>query len=64
MAYVRLVTNEKATVIKFMDMTGYSTAVTDAAATALESLICEEREILHVEVSYEGCDDSKLDWRD
>ena len=58
MAYVRIVTIGKGTVIRNMKMDGYSTKAVDSAATALESIICEERDILKVEVDYEGCDDS------
>jgi len=59
MAYVRLVTNKKETVIRNMDMTGHSICAVDKAVNALESIICEERDILHVEIDYSGCDDSK-----
>lgn len=55
MAWVKLVTNKKDTVIRTIDMTGYSTTAVDKAATALESIIVAERDILHVEVDYEGC---------
>lgn len=59
MAAVKLVTNGNGTVLRSLDMTGHSTYTVDQAATALESIICCEKEILHVEVDYEGCDDSK-----
>ncbi len=59
MASVSIVTNVKGTTLRKLDMTGHSTQAVDQAADALLSIICEEREIVHVEVDYEGCDDSK-----
>lgn len=59
MAEVRIVTNGNNTVLRRLNMTGHSTNAVDQAATAMESIICEEKEILHIEVDYEGCDDSK-----
>ena len=59
MAYVRIVTNKKGTVLRNMKMKNCSTVAVDKAAVALESLICEEREILHIEVDYTGCDNSQ-----
>jgi len=59
MAFVKIITNEHGTVLRNINMTGHSTKAVDQAAVALESIICEEREIVHIEVDYEGCDDSK-----
>ena len=59
MAFVKIVTNKKGTVLRHIDMTGHSTKAVDQAANAIESIICEERDILHVEVDYNGCNDSK-----
>ena len=59
MAYASLVTNGKGTTVrkvKFKE--GSTTDEVDQVAVTLESLICEERDILHVETDYEGCDDS------
>ena len=58
MAYARIVTNKGGTVVKNVKMTGHSTGAVDKAAVALSSIISEEGHILHVEVDYEGCDDS------
>jgi len=59
MAYVKIVTNKKGTVVRNIPMVGHSTQAVDNVATTIESLICEERNILHVEVDYEHCDDSR-----
>jgi hypothetical protein len=59
MAYVRIVTNKNGTVLRNIKMAGHSTSAVDQAAVALESIICEERGIVHIEVDYEDCDDSK-----
>jgi len=59
MAHVRIVTNRKGTVLRHIKMTGHSTVAVDKAAVALESIICEDKDIVHVEVDYDGCDDSK-----
>lgn len=59
MAHIQIVTNEKGTILRNMDMTGCSTGAVDMAATAMNSIINEELEIVHIEVDYEGCDDSK-----
>ena len=58
MAFVKLVTNKKGTVLRNMSFTGSTTGTVDQAARTLESIIFEERDIIHVEVDYEGCDDS------
>lgn len=58
MAYARIVTIGKGTVVKNVKMTGHSINAVDKAAVALDSIICEEREILRVEVDYEGCKES------
>jgi len=39
-------------------MDGHSTYAVDKASTALESIICEDNDILRVEVDYTGCNDS------
>jgi hypothetical protein len=60
MAEVRIVTNKNETVVRRVTLPlGVSVATVDQAATALESVINEEKLILHIEVDYEGCDDSK-----
>lgn len=59
MAFVSIVTNGKGTTVRKLDMTGHTTNAVDSAADALLSVICDEREILHIEVDYEGCNDSK-----
>ncbi len=59
MAYARIVTNKKGTVVRNLVIKDSSCACVDQAAATLASIICEERDILHVEVDYEGCDDSK-----
>ena len=58
MAWARIVTTS-GTVIKNVKMTGHSTWAVDAAASALSSIICNERDILHIEVDYTECNDSK-----
>lgn len=58
MANVQIVTNKKGTVLRNINMDGRSTNAVDKAATALESIIHCELDIVHVEVDYEGCDDS------
>ena len=60
MAYARIVTVKKGTVIKNVKLDGVSVDAVDSAATALESIICEERDILRVEVDYNECYDSTL----
>ena len=60
MAYARIVTVKNGTVVKNVKLNGCSTYTVDQAATALDSIICEDKDILKVEVDYEGCDDSKL----
>lgn len=60
MAFARIVTNGKGTVIKNVNMTGHSTNAVDKAAVALSSIIIDEQHILHIEVDYEGCNDSQL----
>ncbi len=55
MAYVKLVTNEKGTVLRNIDMTGSTIGEVNQAATSMESVVAEEREIVHVEVNYDGC---------
>ena len=58
MAYARIVTKKNGTVIRNVKLDGHSTHAVDSAATALSSIIWDERKILAVEVDYEGCDDS------
>ncbi len=59
MASVKIVTNRQGTVIRNMDMKSCSIACVDKVVNTLESLICAERDILHIVVDYTGCDDSK-----
>ena len=59
MASVKIVTNEHGTVLRNIDFTGKPTRTVDQAATTLESIICGERHIVHIEVNYDGCDNSK-----
>ena len=59
MAYARIVTIRNGTVIRNVKMDGHTTNAVNKAATALDSIICEERELLKVEVDYDGCDDSR-----
>ena len=59
MAFARIVTIGRGTIIRNMKLAdGQPTAAVDQIATTLESLICEELDILKVEVDYTGCDDS------
>ncbi len=58
MAYARIVTVKKGTVVRNIKMDGHSTDAVDKASTALESIICEDNDILRVEVDYTGCDSS------
>jgi len=58
MASVKIITNDKGTVLRNMSMGVCTTNAVDKAATALESIIHCELDIVHVEVDYEGCDDS------
>ena len=60
MAHARIVTVGKGTVIKNVKMDGYPIHTVDKAATALDSIICEERDILKVEVDYDGCGDDTV----
>lgn len=58
MAYARIVVIKTGTIVKNVKLPeGTCTRTVDQAATALESIICEDKEILKVEVDYEGCDD-------
>ena len=60
MPSVKIVTNAKATVVRNVKLPeGTATYTVDQAATALESIICEDKDILHIDIDYEGCDDSK-----
>ena len=61
MAYARIVTKPRGNVIRsvnFKVSEGVTTAEVDGIASTLESIICEENDILTVEVDYTGCDDS------
>lgn len=62
MAYARIVVIKTGTVVKNINLTGHATWAVDSAATALSSIICNDRQVLKVEVDYEGCDDSKTIW--
>jgi len=59
MAYARIVTNLRGTAIRTVMLNGKTTHEVNQIATVLESLICEELDILKVEVDYTDCDDSK-----
>lgn len=59
MASVKIVTNGNGTTLRKLDMTGHTTKAVDQAADSLLSIICDERHIVHIEVDYEGCNDSK-----
>ncbi|MEE8208396.1 MAG: hypothetical protein V3T88_05525 [Nitrosomonadaceae bacterium] len=59
MAHARIVVNRTGTVIRNMKMDGQSTHELNQVAATLESIICEDFDILRIEVCYEGCDDSK-----
>lgn len=59
MSHVRIVTNIKGTVLRHIDMTGHSSAAVDKVTNVVESIICEERDYVHIDVNYDGCDDSK-----
>lgn len=58
MAYARIVTKGRGTIIRNMWMNGKSAHDVNQIATVLESLICEELDILKVEVDYTNCNDS------
>ncbi len=59
MPSVKIVTNKNGTIVRNLILpTGTCTYTVDQGATALESIICEDKDILHIEVDYEGCDDS------
>jgi hypothetical protein len=55
MAYVRIVTNKKGITVRDINMDGETIAGVDKVATAIDSLICEERDALHVDVDYSNC---------
>lgn len=60
MAYARIVTIKKGTVIRCVNFDdGQHTDSVDLIATTLNSIICEELNILKVEVDYTGCDNSQ-----
>ena len=59
MPYARIVTISRGTAIRTVKLeAGQSTQAVNQIATTLESIICEELDILKVEVDYTGCDDS------
>ncbi len=61
MPYARIVTVKKGTVIRCVKLEeGQSTFAVDQIADTLESIICEERNILKVEVDYTGCNNTTL----
>lgn len=61
MPYARIVTVKKGTVIRCVKLAeGQSTWAVDQIADTLESIICEERNILKVEVDYTGCNNAAL----
>lgn len=60
MAYARIVTIGRHTAIRTVKLEeGQSTHAVNQIACTLESIICEELDILKVEVDYTGCDDSQ-----
>lgn len=59
MAFARIVTLGRGTIIRNIQMNGKPTHSVNQVATVLESLICEELDILKVEVDYTDCNDSK-----
>ncbi len=59
MAFARIVTRGRGTIIRNIQMNGKPTHDVNQVATVLESLICEELDILKVEVDYTDCDNSK-----
>lgn len=62
MAFARIVTKVRGNVIRavnFKVSAGVTTAEVDGIASTLDSIICEDKDILKVEVDYTGCNDSK-----
>ncbi len=61
MAFARIVTVGRGTAIRTVKLDdGRATGAVDQIATTLESIICEEKDILKVEVDYTGCNDSDV----
>ena len=61
MAYARIITRKNKTIIRTINFPvtlGVTTAEVDGIAATLDSIICEDKDILAVEVDYTGCDDS------
>ena len=59
MPFARIVTVKNGTVIRTVKLAdGQTTYAVNQIACTLESIICEELDILKVEVDYLGCDDS------
>lgn len=59
MPFARIVTVGKGTAIRTVKLEeGQSTHAVNQIACTLESIICDELDILKVDVDYTGCDDS------
>lgn len=64
MAFARIVTKKKGTTIRTVRFNALEVTTTvdvDRVASTLDSIICEEQDILKVEVDYTGCDNSALE---
>lgn len=60
MPFARIVTRGRGTAIRTVKLEeGQTTYAVNQIACTLESIICEELDILKVEVDYTGCDDSQ-----
>lgn len=59
MASVKIVTKANGTVLRNVKMGNSSTEKVDQVASTLDSIICEDKDVLKVVVDYEGCDDSQ-----
>lgn len=60
MSYARIVTIGRGTAIRTIKLEeGETTDAVNQIACTLESIICDELDILKVEVDYTGCDDSQ-----
>ena len=60
MAYVRLLTRDRGTILRNFTMDGKSVGEVDNVAVAMDSLIIGEEDILCIEVDYTGCDEPAL----
>lgn len=64
MAYVRLVTKGRGTILRNFKMDGKGVREVDNLAAAMDSLITDERDVLCIEVSYDSCDEDNLKGND